>query len=62
MFAKTKQRRLDDDVELEFMLEIVGQARKQRLLSEERFSVDGTLLAVSLSFAHILRKSELTDS
>ena len=44
VFAKNKQRLLDGDVAREFLLEIVGQAREQRLLSEEHFSVDGTLL------------------
>ena len=44
VFAKNKQRLLDADVAREFLLEIVEQAREQRLLSEEHFSVDGTLL------------------
>ena len=44
VFAKNKQRLLDADVAREFLLEIVEQAREQRLLSEAHFSVDGTLL------------------
>ena len=44
VFAKNRQRLLDADVAREFLLEIVEQAREQRLLSEEYFSVDGTLL------------------
>ena len=44
VFAKNRQRLLEADVAREFLLEIVGQAREQRLLSEEHFSVDGTLL------------------
>ena len=44
MFAKNRQRLLDADVAREFLLQIVAQAREQRLLSEEHFSVDGTLL------------------
>ena len=44
VFAKNRQRLLDADVAREFLLEIVAQARQQRLLSEEHFSVDGTLL------------------
>ena len=44
VFAKNRQRLLDADVAREFLLQIVEQARKQRLLSEEHFSVDGTLL------------------
>ena len=44
VFAKNRQRLLDADVAREFLLEVVEQAREQRLLSEEHFSVDGTLL------------------
>ncbi|MCY4416219.1 MAG: IS5 family transposase, partial [Chloroflexi bacterium] len=44
VFAKNRQRLLDADVAREFLLEVVEQAREQRLLSEEPFSVDGTLL------------------
>ena len=44
VFAKNRQRLLEADMAREFLLEIVEQARKQRLLSEEHFSVDGTLL------------------
>ena len=38
VFAKNRQRLLYADVAREFLLEIVGQAREQRLLSEEHFS------------------------
>ena len=44
VFARNRQPLLDADVAREFLLEIVEQAREQRLLSEEHFSVDGTLL------------------
>ena len=44
VFSKNKQRLLDADMAREFLLAIVEQAREQRLLSEERFSVDGALL------------------
>ena len=44
VFAKNRRRLLDADVAREFLLEVVAQARQQRLLSEEHFSVDGTLL------------------
>ena len=39
VFAKNKQRLLDADVAREFLLEIVEQAREQRLLSEEAISL-----------------------
>ena len=38
VFAKNRQRLLEAHVAREFLLEIVGQAREQRLLSEEHFS------------------------
>ena len=44
VFSKNEQRLLDADAAREFLLQIVEQAREQRLLSEEHFSVDGTLL------------------
>ena len=44
VFAKNRQRLLDADVAREFLLQIVEQARERRLLSEDHFSVDGTLL------------------
>ena len=44
VFAKNRQRLLGADVAREFLLQIVGQAREQGLLSEEHCSVDGTLL------------------
>ena len=44
VFSKNKQRLLDADMVREFLLAIVEQAREQGLLSEEHFSVDGTLL------------------
>ena len=40
VFSKNKQRLLDADVARAFLLEIAEQARKQRLLSEEHFSVE----------------------
>ena len=43
-FAKNRQRLLDADVARELLLEIVEQARKQRSLSGEHFSVGGMLL------------------
>ncbi len=38
VFAKNRQQLLDADVAREFLLEIVEQAREQRLLPEEHFS------------------------
>jgi len=58
VFAKNRQRLLDADVAREFLLEIVEQARKQRLLSEEHFSVDGTLLEAWASVKSFRPKDE----
>ena len=58
VFAKNRQRLLDADVAREFLLEIVEQARKRRLLSEEHFSVDGTLLEAWASVKSFRPKDE----
>ena len=42
--SENKRRLLDADVAREFLMQIAAQAKEQRLLSEEHFSVDGTLL------------------
>ena len=44
VFSKNKERLLRADVSREFFREIVDQARDRGLLSDEHFSVDGTLL------------------
>ncbi len=46
VFAKNRLRALDADEARESLLAVAEQAREQRLLSEEHFSVDGTLLEV----------------
>jgi transposase len=43
-FSKNQERLLSADVARRFLLEVVEQARQRQLLSEEHFSVDGTLL------------------
>lgn len=43
-FSKNQERLLSADVARQFLLKVVGQARQRHLLSEEHFSVDGTLL------------------
>ena len=44
VFSKNRKRLLEAEAAREFLLAVVGRAREQRLLSEEHFSVDGTLL------------------
>lgn len=43
-FAKNKQRLLEADVARHFFEGVVGQARRQGLMSAEHFTVDGTLI------------------
>lgn len=43
-FTKNRDRLLDGDIARAFFDEVVAQARGQRLLSDEHFTVDGTLL------------------
>ena len=43
-FSKNQERLLSQDVARRFLLQIVEEARRRRLLSDEHFTVDGTLL------------------
>ena len=43
-FSKNRQRLLEHDVARQFFLRVTGEARRLGLLSDEHFSVDGTLL------------------
>lgn len=43
-FSKNRKRLLESNVAEELLGEVVREARKRRLVSEEHFSVDGTLL------------------
>jgi transposase len=44
VFAKNKARLLEHNVAREFLGQVVEEARRRRLLSEDHFTVDGTLL------------------
>ncbi len=44
VFSKNKDRLLEHQVAREFFVAIVDEARQRKLLSEEHFTVDGTLL------------------
>src|SRR5690606_39247694 len=48
-FTKNRARLLEHDVCGQFFREIVGQARREGLLSREHFSVDGTLIEAMAS-------------
>ena len=57
-FSKNKERLLKADVSREFFREIVDQARDRGLLSDEHFSVDGTLLDAWASMKSFRPKGE----
>src|SRR5271170_14250 len=44
VFAKNRDRLLDGDIATAFLREVITLARKRELLSDEHFSVDGTLV------------------
>ena len=58
VFSKNKERLLKADVSREFFREIVDQARDRGLLSDEHFSVDGTLLDAWASMKSFRPKGE----
>ena len=43
-FSKNKERLLEHQVAREFLTAVVAEARRRKLLSEDHFTVDGTLL------------------
>jgi transposase len=44
VFTKNRPRRLDGDIAQAFFEQVLAQARAQRLLGDEHFTVDGTLI------------------
>lgn len=44
VFSKNRERLLAGDIAQAFFQEVITEARRQHLLSDERFSVDGTLI------------------
>ncbi len=58
VFSKNKERLLRADVSREFFTEIVDQARSRGLLSDEHFSVDGTLFDAWASMKSFRPKGE----
>lgn len=44
VFSKNRERLIEADISQQLLLAVVEQARAQQLLSEEHFTVDGTLL------------------
>jgi len=57
-FSKNRERLLRQDVAQEFLNGVVAEARRRKLLSEEHFSVDGTLLEAWASLKSFRPKDE----
>jgi transposase len=56
VFSKNKERLLEHDAARQFFTAIVAEARQRKLLSEEHFTVDGTLLEAWASMKSIRPK------
>ena len=57
-FSKNRTRLLDHEVAPRFFQTVVSEARRHRLLSEEHFSVDGTLLEAWASMKSLRPKDD----
>jgi len=55
-FSRNRERLIEHDVAKQFFLEIVAQARKARLMSDEHFTVDGTLIEAWASLKSFRKK------
>jgi transposase len=57
-FSKNRQRLLEHDVAKKFLAEVVQQARSGQLLSDDHFTVDGTLIEAWASIKSFRPKDE----
>jgi transposase len=55
-FSKNRARLIEHDIAQEFFAGVIREARSQRLLSDEHFTVDGTLIESWASFKSLKRK------
>jgi transposase len=55
-FSKNRSRLIEHDIARQFFAGVVRQARAQQLLSDEHFTVDGTLIEALASFKSLKRK------
>src|SRR5687767_4520361 len=55
-FSRNRERLIEHDVAKAFFAEIVAQAKKARLMSDEHFTVDGTLIEAWASLKSFKRK------
>ncbi|MES0875447.1 IS5 family transposase [Sinimarinibacterium thermocellulolyticum] len=59
-FAKNRDRLVDHDVGRSLLAAVVAQAKKRNLISDEHFSVDGTLIEAWASMKSFRRKDDNT--
>src|SRR3984893_5092264 len=57
-FSKNRDRLLESDIASAFFDAVIGQAREASLLSDEHFTVDGTLLEAWASLKSFQRKDD----
>jgi transposase len=57
-FSKNRERLLEHEVAPRFFAEVLRQARAEKLLSEEHFTVDGTLIESLASLKSVRRKDD----
>lgn len=55
-FSKNRARLIEHDIAKSFFAGVIKQARRERLLSDEHFTVDGTLIEAWASFKSFKRK------
>ena len=55
-FSKNRARLIEHDIAKSFFAGVIEQARRERLLSDEHFTVDGTLIEAWASFKSFKRK------
>src|ERR1700740_1683807 len=61
VFTKNRERLLDGDIAVAFFQAVLRQARERGLLSDEHFTVDGTLLEAWASLKSFQRKDGKTS-
>ncbi len=62
VFTKNRDRLLEGDVATAFFKEVLAQAKAHRLLSDEHFTVDGTLIEAWAGQKSFKRKTDATPS
>jgi len=61
VFSKNRERLMEADISQQLLLAVVDQARARQLLSEEHFTVDGTLLQAWASRRSFREKADPPD-